>query len=414
MKHSIATFSGWIGLGVAGAAWGQCTTQWEQIGEFAGSVGSFEESAGVVYAEVRDELYRPTLYQRVGGVWQLAPEPLASQCWRVKAVGDELYALGYFDVDDNLFTPNVGILRKMAGGWEVVESPICSASDIDALEGDLVVAGSDCETLGTVFRLTSTGWVALNSTVFGQMETPPRNAIAAAGSRLAALFPLAPSGRVPAVLSGGAWTPSSFDSLTLDASVAAFGGDLFFARAMPPDGELPLTRLVGTAWERVGPSSIVGSVVDLREIDGSLWIAGDLRNRYPPVTFRSRLATLSGPMFNLVQPQPPEWGDVRTLSSIEGKPAISMNRWQGGATSRIYVLTTTCSCDSVDFNNDGATGDPADIDAFLSVFAEGPCLPAGAACNDVDFNNDGSAFDPCDVESFLLAFAGGACTACGE
>jgi len=71
-------------------------------------------------------------------------------------------------------------------------------------------------------------------------------------------------------------------------------------------------------------------------------------------------------------------------------------------------------CDSIDFNRDGSIFDPADVDSFLSVFAEGPCLPAGASCNDVDFNNDGSAFDPCDIDAFLLAFSEGPCTSCGQ
>jgi hypothetical protein len=72
------------------------------------------------------------------------------------------------------------------------------------------------------------------------------------------------------------------------------------------------------------------------------------------------------------------------------------------------------SCDSIDFNNDGASFDPQDIDAFLSVFSEGPCVPDSATCNDIDFNNDGSLFDPCDIDAFLLVFSEGPCTACGE
>jgi hypothetical protein len=72
------------------------------------------------------------------------------------------------------------------------------------------------------------------------------------------------------------------------------------------------------------------------------------------------------------------------------------------------------SCDGVDFNNDGSFFDPTDIDAFLSVFSEGPCVPPTATCNDVDFNNDGSVFDPCDIDSFLLVFSEGPCTACGN
>jgi hypothetical protein len=77
---------------------------------------------------------------------------------------------------------------------------------------------------------------------------------------------------------------------------------------------------------------------------------------------------------------------------------------------------TTCAgvtCDSIDFNNDTSFFDPQDIDAFLSVFSEGDCIPATATCNDIDFNNDSSVFDPCDIDSFLLQFQEGPCTLCG-
>jgi hypothetical protein len=74
----------------------------------------------------------------------------------------------------------------------------------------------------------------------------------------------------------------------------------------------------------------------------------------------------------------------------------------------------TCGCDGIDFNNDGASFDPQDIDAFLSVYAEGPCIPASATCSDIDFNNDGALFDPCDIDSFLLVFSEGPCTLCGQ
>jgi hypothetical protein len=71
------------------------------------------------------------------------------------------------------------------------------------------------------------------------------------------------------------------------------------------------------------------------------------------------------------------------------------------------------TCDAIDFNNDTGFFDPQDIDAFLSVYSEGPCVPETATCNDIDFNNDGALFDPCDIESFLLVFSEGPCTACG-
>jgi hypothetical protein len=70
-------------------------------------------------------------------------------------------------------------------------------------------------------------------------------------------------------------------------------------------------------------------------------------------------------------------------------------------------------CDSIDVNNDQSFFDPTDIDAFLSVFSEGPCIPETATCNDIDFNNDGSLFDPCDIDAFLLVFSEGPCTLCG-
>jgi hypothetical protein len=70
-------------------------------------------------------------------------------------------------------------------------------------------------------------------------------------------------------------------------------------------------------------------------------------------------------------------------------------------------------CNDIDVNNDASSFDPTDIDAFLSVFSEGPCVPATAACDAIDFNNDGALFDPCDIDSFLLVFSEGPCTSCG-
>ena len=67
----------------------------------------------------------------------------------------------------------------------------------------------------------------------------------------------------------------------------------------------------------------------------------------------------------------------------------------------------------IDFNNDGSLFDPMDIDAFLSVYSEGPCVPDTATCDDIDFNNDTSVFDPCDIDSFLLVYSEGPCTPCG-
>ncbi len=80
---------------------------------------------------------------------------------------------------------------------------------------------------------------------------------------------------------------------------------------------------------------------------------------------------------------------------------------------RAVIGVLASCCDSIDFNNDTSMFDPQDIDAFLSVYGEGPCIPETATCNDIDFNNDTSVFDPCDIDSFLTVYGEGPCTPCG-
>jgi hypothetical protein len=100
-------------------------------------------------------------------------------------------------------------------------------------------------------------------------------------------------------------------------------------------------------------------------------------------------------------------GDYRCVVSAScGAPVNS--------SQAALTVTTGPTCDSIDFNNDASFFDPQDIEAFLSVFSEGPCVPETAACSDIDFNNDASLFDPCDINSFLLSFAEGPCTICGD
>jgi subtilisin-like proprotein convertase family protein len=86
-----------------------------------------------------------------------------------------------------------------------------------------------------------------------------------------------------------------------------------------------------------------------------------------------------------------------------------------GTLSVVFDTDLTCGpvCNDIDINNDGSLFDPTDIDAFLSVFSEGPCVPAEATCDGIDFNNDTSLFDPCDIDAFLLVFSEGPCTLCG-
>jgi hypothetical protein len=86
-----------------------------------------------------------------------------------------------------------------------------------------------------------------------------------------------------------------------------------------------------------------------------------------------------------------------------------------GTLSVVFDTDIACGpiCNDIDVNNDGSSFDPTDIDAFLSVFSEGDCIPVEATCDGIDFNNDGSLFDPCDIDSFLLVFSEGPCTLCG-
>ncbi|MFO0857787.1 MAG: hypothetical protein U0640_10570 [Phycisphaerales bacterium] len=100
--------------------------------------------------------------------------------------------------------------------------------------------------------------------------------------------------------------------------------------------------------------------------------------------------------------------------------AGTLGDWVGAGTIANYTLTLTgvsltpCGpvCNDIDFNNDGSLFDPQDIDAFLSVYSEGPCIPDTATCDGIDFNNDTSVFDPCDISSFLQVFSEGPCELC--
>ncbi|MFO0858876.1 MAG: hypothetical protein U0640_16135 [Phycisphaerales bacterium] len=119
------------------------------------------------------------------------------------------------------------------------------------------------------------------------------------------------------------------------------------------------------------------------------------------------------------QPLAGETDHMLMLSGVDvsdqgGYYCVVTNECGDVRNSDIATLTVTQCCDSIDFNNDTSLFDPQDIDAFLSVYSEGPCIPQVATCNDIDFNNDTSIFDPCDISSFLLSFSEGPCSACGQ
>jgi hypothetical protein len=105
--------------------------------------------------------------------------------------------------------------------------------------------------------------------------------------------------------------------------------------------------------------------------------------------------------------------EIEAGFGLEGTYDCVVTNACGSATTQGFVVEVP-ACDCIDFNNDASSFDPQDIEAFLSVYAEGPCVPETATCSDIDFNNDGALFDPCDIDSFLLVFSEGPCTLCGQ
>ncbi len=99
---------------------------------------------------------------------------------------------------------------------------------------------------------------------------------------------------------------------------------------------------------------------------------------------------------------------------ISGRVMVGAQPMEPGVGALTVIRFISPVCNDIDINNDGGSFDPQDIEAFLSVFSEGPCVPETATCDSIDFNNDGGLFDPCDINSFLTVFAEGPCTPCGE
>ncbi len=190
-------------------------------------------------------------------------------------------------------------------------------------------------------------------------------------------------------------------------------------------GGVPVQRIArwnGTAWSSLGggmTSSGFATVTELRKLsNGDLIAAGNFENaggtpadniaRWDGSTWH---AMEEGIQFGTAAPS------IRGMSVLgDGTIAVGGHFSSAGShlssNFAIWDLSADC-CDSIDFNNDTSLFDPQDIEAFLSVYSEGPCIPAAASCNDIDFNNDTSVFDPCDINSFLVMYSEGPCTPCG-
>lgn len=74
----------------------------------------------------------------------------------------------------------------------------------------------------------------------------------------------------------------------------------------------------------------------------------------------------------------------------------------------IRVMNFEVPCPTIDFNHDGSVYDPQDIEAFLSVYSGGPCVPDTACCSTADFSHNGQ-LDECDVRMFLRKYSEAEC-----
>ncbi|MFO0856168.1 MAG: choice-of-anchor tandem repeat NxxGxxAF-containing protein [Phycisphaerales bacterium] len=203
------------------------------------------------------------------------------------------------------------------------------------------------------------------------------------------------------------------------------------------NGPLTLVARGGTPAPGVSPAAnfddLEGSTNIAMNASGRMMFAAPLANSneglwLEDATGALRLALLELTPFDVNDD--PNITTLKTISSLAFPPKASDDDGRRSAfsdrgevvfrlsftdgTSGAFVAGLPQACDSIDFNNDTSFFDPQDIDAFLSVYSEGPCIPPTATCNDIDFNNDGSLFDPCDIDSFLLQFSEGPCTLCGQ
>ena len=286
----------------------------------------------------------------------------------MKTIGDSLYLLGGVNGNiaryDGAFIVPLG--AQGAGGVND------TALAIDAFGGEVYVGGrftaAGGQPASRVARWNGTAWSALGSGLNGAA-----GALLAWNGSLIVGGEFTSAGGVPsnyiASWNGSAWQPMGAGLPAPVASLAEYGGQLFA-------GLSPANRYAGTpslwrwnatqgAWQSV-PGTPVGSVTFLGVDQGRLITSG-------------WFVDAGGP----------------------------------GESTGGYVATWNQSCgpvcDDIDFNNDGSRFDPVDLDAFFSVFSEGPCLPTGSACNDIDFNNDSSVFDPDDIDAFLSVFSEGPC-----
>jgi trimeric autotransporter adhesin len=307
-------------------------------------------------------------------------------------------------------------------------------ADVNAMivrpNGDLVAGGSfrfaEGISANRVARWNGANWVPLGTGVSGG------NATAVLALATLANGDLVVGGRFRSAGGNAAngiarWDGSIWSSIGSGSAIGAENwvhalavlpnGDIVAGGRFTSAGEVPalnIARWDGSNWLAMG-SGVNGDVDALAVLADGNVIAGGLFTaaggvpaasiaRWNGIAWSPLGAGIDGSVFALAM-------------SAEGDLVVGGDFTTAGGAVAPFIARWGCltpTCDSIDFNNNGSLFDPEDVDAFLSVFSEGPCIPATATCNDIDFNNDGALFDPCDIDSFLLVFSEGPCTLCAQ
>ncbi|MFO0857791.1 MAG: hypothetical protein U0640_10590 [Phycisphaerales bacterium] len=173
-----------------------------------------------------------------------------------------------------------------------------------------------------------------------------------------------------------------------------------------PDGNIHLLPFPGAGYQQQ---------VSASGINNSRTVVGSITNEFATqfafvYNEATGLRNLNNPA---IVANIPAGYTMRSAMKVSNSGWIIGNGTQGNKNTGWSLKPRGVVCNSIDFNNDGSFFDPQDIDAFLSVYSEGPCVPDTATCDDIDFNNDTSVFDPCDIDSFLLMYSEGPCAPCG-
>ncbi len=417
-------FMSMVGLG-ATAAWGQgCTQDWVQGPHTLGVVGEVRALA----------MWYPN-----GGPYR-----------ELLVVG------GAFTQAGGVIAAKIATYDTATHQWSALGNPGGVVTDIVTLpDNTLVISGT---LPNGVVKWDGSAWVALGSnspSAFG--NTPAISGLANFDDRVFAVGNFNQLGTDMcfglAKWDAGVWScfgfaPGNVFDVTVVEPGVPFTGELYFARrwgtnefaAQVDGGAQQVQRVWSLDFSRVAIRGSFTSVAGVNATntalyDGATWQA--MTYTQPNVTFTgpvtygrfNYVAGASGQGvdgYGLADWTGSSWaplagglnGEVRSIARTRNGADLFVAgdfTMQGSNPARHIARYAYggCTCDSIDFNNDGSLVDPQDIDSFLSLYSEGPCVPNGAVCNDVDFNNDTSVFDPCDIDSFLLVYSEGPCTMCG-